>query len=44
MIHDREKEHGFQKIMTKTLTTSSCGFLNDQIWTLVSKVLVHPYE
>ncbi len=31
MINDREKEHGFQKIMTKQ--TNNHGFFNDQIWT-----------
>jgi hypothetical protein len=29
MINDREKEHGFQKIMTKQ--TNNHGFFNDQI-------------
>jgi hypothetical protein len=34
------KKNGLKKFTTKTLTTNNYGLLNDQIWTLFSKVLI----
>jgi hypothetical protein len=42
MIHDKEKKHGFKKIMIEILTNKQTimDFFNDQIWTLIPKVLI----
>jgi len=38
MIYDGEKNMDWKNLQQKSQPTNNCGLLNDQIWTLLSKV------
>jgi hypothetical protein len=40
MIHDGEKSMDWKKLQQKLQPTNNYGLLNDQIWTLFSKVSI----